>query len=79
MRFAKTKIDQLMTQDYAATMAAYGTVLNQSTSELERYDIKGVAPSLATQLFDFWTDPPRTEEGHKCWPLVVASRQSTKS
>lgn len=68
-----------MTRNYAATMAAYGSVQNQETSEPGPYDINGVAPSLAQTLLDFWTDPPRLPEGHKKWPLVVASRQSTKS
>jgi len=77
--FRRTELDDLMTADYARTMAAYGTVLNQETSELERYNINAVAPELSQTLFDFWSNPPRTAEGHKCWAVVVASRQSTKT
>lgn len=79
MTLQKTELDILMTRNYATTMAEYGSVINQETSQPGRFDVNGVAPSLAMQLMDFWSNPPRMEEGHKCWPVVCASRQSTKT
>ena len=44
MAFEKSELDELMTRDYARTMAEYGSVMDQETSAPGRFNVNGVAP-----------------------------------
>lgn len=65
--------------DVRVSLPMLGSVVDQATSEVIRYDPDRIAPQLQHTIMAFMSDPPRMPEGHKKWLVVLSSRQVTKS
>ena len=60
-------------------LTTVGTLVDQSTGEVFKYDPDRVSPGLQRSLLRFMTDTPRDKDGFKKWLCVLASRQQGKS
>lgn len=72
------EVQEIM-RDIEFSLPEYGTIMDQETSELSRYDPHRIAPHLQTSLLKFVGQTPRTPSGHKKWLLGLASRQQGKT
>ena len=66
-------------RDAEATLSAFGTIVDQETGEIIRYDPDKIAPSLQRGILNHVSDTPRDSNGFKKWLAVLASRQVGKS
>lgn len=66
-------------RDAEATLSAFGTIVDQESGEIIRYDPDKIAPLLQRGILGHVSDTPRDSNGFKKWLLVLASRQVGKS
>lgn len=62
--------------DPAVSLPAYGTVVDQETGELRRYDPYAMTEKLQSTVIGYVSDPPRDGDGFAKWLSVLKSRQS---
>jgi hypothetical protein len=80
-RFDQDTLDlyEYQRSDLLRTMENHGTVFDQETSRSMPYDAQRVSPLMQVRILHALSDPDRTVDGHKTWPVVVTSRQAGKS
>lgn len=63
----------------SVTLPEFGTILDQETDQMMRYDPNRICPRLQNTILAFLANPPRDEDGYSMWLTLVASRQTGKS
>jgi len=66
-------------RDPRLTVPEFGSVVDQRTEDIIRYDADRVCPRLQHSILSFMGDTPRDSDGMTQWLIVNASRQTTKS
>lgn len=70
---------KVLLNDLAASLKAYGTIQDQATGQIIRYDPSRIAPEYALPMLAWLTAPSKTPEGHNKWMVACSSRQIGKS
>lgn len=73
------EVQAQLAANVAWTLTTFGSVLDQSTSQMVTFDPNRVAPDLQNTILRFVADTPRDADGNKLWLDVLGPRQSGKS
>lgn len=66
-------------RDPKRALPACGRVLDQATSQFVRYDPYRLTKTLQGSILDYFSDPPRTDDGQTRFLTVLTARQMGKS